>query len=145
MTEPLKPPSKPLPKPDPLTMPFWSSLNRRSMEVQRCESCGSHVFYPRGLCPSCGSRALRWTPVSGRGRIYAFTIVHRPTNAAFRADAPYILAMVELDEGVRMMTNIVGVAPDPARVRIGMPVEVVYEEVGPGTTLAKFRPVAASP
>jgi uncharacterized OB-fold protein len=144
MTDPSKLPPKPLPKPDPLTRPFWASLERRAMEVQRCEACGTYVFYPRGLCPACSSRALRWTPVSGRGRIYAFTIVHRPTNAAFRADAPYVVAMVELDEGCRMMTNIVGVAPDPSQMRIGMPVEVVYEEAGSGTTLAKFRPVEAA-
>jgi uncharacterized OB-fold protein len=130
---------KPLPKPDPLTAPFWASLRNGAMEIQRCEDCGAHVFYPRGLCSHCGSRELRWSKVSGRGRIYAFTIVHRPTHPAFRPDAPYVVAIVELEEGCRMMTNIVGIPADPIHVKIGLPVEVVYDQVVPDTVLAKFK------
>lgn len=132
--------AKPLPKPDPLTEPYWASVRRKAMEVQRCDDCGAHVFYPRGLCPHCGSRALRWTAVSGRGKIYAFTIVHRPTMSAFKADAPYIVALVELDEGCRLMTNIVNVSPDPQSVKIGMEVEVSYVEATAAITLPVFRP-----
>jgi uncharacterized protein len=131
--------SKPLPKSDPVTAPFWQSLHRGQMEVQRCDDCTSFVFYPRALCPACASRKLRWTPVSGRGRIYSLTIVHRPTNSAFKADVPYVVALVDLDEGCRMMTNIVGVDPDPAKVRIGAAVEIVYDRVTDAVTLPKFR------
>lgn len=132
--------SKPLPKSDPLTKPFWDSLDRGAMEIQRCDDCSSFVFYPRGLCPSCGSRKLSWAPVSGRGRIYSFTIVHRPTNAAFKGDTPYVVALVDLEEGCRMMSNVTSVQADPEHVRIGMPVEIVYDRVTPDTTLPKFRP-----
>ena len=134
--------AKPLPKSDPLTKPFWDSLDRGAMEIQRCNACASFVFYPRALCPGCGSRDLGWVPVSGRGQIYSFTIVHRPTNAAFKGDTPYVVALVELDEGCRMMSNVTGVQADPAHVKIGMPVEIVYDRVTPGTTLPKFRPAA---
>lgn len=132
--------SKPLPKSDPLTKPFWDSLDRGAMEVQRCEACASFVFYPRALCPGCGSRDLSWTPVSGRGRLHAFTVVHRPTNAAFKGDTPYVVALVELEEGCRMMSNLISVEADPAHVTIGMPVEIVYDRVTPDATLPKFRP-----
>lgn len=131
--------SKPLPKSDPVTAPFWESVNRGKMEIQRCDGCATFLFYPRALCPSCGSRALTWTPVSGRGHIYSMTIVHRPTNAAFKADSPYVVALVQLDEGCRMMSNIVGVDASPANVRIGMHVEVAYDKVTDQVTLPKFR------
>lgn len=134
--------TKPLPKSDPVTAPFWDSVNREALEVQRCDDCNAFVFYPRALCPSCGSRRLTWTPVSGRGRIYSMTIVHRPTNSAFKADSPYVVALVELEEGCRMMSNIIDVQADPEHVRIGMAVEIVYDRVTATTTLPKFRPVA---
>jgi uncharacterized OB-fold protein len=130
---------KPLPKSDPVTAPFWDSVTRGKMEVQRCDDCATFVFYPRALCPNCSSRKLTWTPVCGRGRIYSMTIVHRPTNAAFKADAPYVVALVELEEGCRMMSNIMGSKADPATVKIGMPVELVYDPVTEQATLPKFR------
>jgi uncharacterized OB-fold protein len=131
---------KPIPKSDPLTARFWQSLHRGSVEVQRCDGCQSFVFYPRGLCPHCGSRALQWAPVSGRGRIYSLTVVHRPTNSAFKGDTPYVVALIELDEGCRMMSNIIGVEADPAHVKIGMPVTLVYDRITDEVTLPKFKP-----
>jgi uncharacterized OB-fold protein len=132
---------KPLPKPDPLTAPLWDSVNRGKLEIQCCDDCKTYVFYPRGLCPSCGSRSLRWTPVSGRGEIHSLTIVHRPTNAAFKADVPYVVAIIELEEGCRLMSNVIGVQPDPKIVKIGMPVEIVYDRVTKETVLPKFKPL----
>lgn len=131
--------SKPLPKSDPVTAPFWDSVARGKMEIQRCDDCSTFVFYPRALCPWCSSRALSWTPVSGRGRIYSMTIVHRPTNAAFKADSPYVVALIQLDEGCRMMSNVVGANASPDDLRIGMHVEVVYDPVTDQVTLPKFR------
>lgn len=131
---------KPIPKSDPLTARFWNSVNGGAMEIQRCDDCATFVFYPRALCPACSSRALRWTTVSGRGSIYTFTIVHKPTNAAFKTDVPYVVAIVELQEGCRMMTNIIEVQPDPSFVKIGMPVEIVYQRVTDEVALPKFRP-----
>src|SRR5690349_5836436 len=101
--------TKPLPKADPVTRPFWDSLKKKKIEVQRCDDRKSYIFYPRALCPHCSSRRLKWTPVTGRGEIYTMTIVHKAPSAAFQADAPYVVALVELDEGCRMMTNIVDV------------------------------------
>ena len=135
--------SKPLPKADPVTAPFWESLHKGQLEVQRCDDCSSFVFYPRALCPHCSSRRLNWTPVSGRGHIYTMTIVHKAPGAAFQADAPYVVALVELEEGCRVMSNIVEVKADPEHVRIGMRVEIVYGSVTEAVTLPKFRPSAS--
>jgi len=137
----MTPYAKPLPKPDPVTAPFWNSLRDRRIAVQRCDDCARYVFYPRALCPHCGSRRLSWTPVSGRGAIHTLTIVEKGPGA-FRADGRYVVALVDLDEGCRMMTNIVGVEPHPDHVRIGMPVEIVYDEVTDAVTLPKFRPAS---
>ncbi len=132
---------KPLPVADPITKPFWESVRRGAMELQQCNGCGKFIFYPRGLCPHCLSDDLSWQRAQGTGEVYAFTIVHRHPNPAFGGDIPYVVAMIELAEGVRMLTNLVDVAADPATVRVGMPVEVVYDAVTDEVTLPKFRPV----
>ncbi|ASP23480.1 DNA-binding protein (plasmid) [Antarctobacter heliothermus] len=134
--------TKPLPKSDPVTAPFWDSLRRKAVEVQCCEDCNQFLFYPRAHCPACGSRALTWKPVSGRGTIYTMTIVEKTGNRNFKQDCPYVVALVELEEGCRMMSNIIDVTPAPQDVRIGMPVEIVYDAVTDDVTLPKFRPVA---
>lgn len=134
-------PRKPMPMPDPITAPFWESMKAHAMQVQHCNACGQHIFYPRGLCPNCFSSDLAWQPVSGKGNVYAFTIVHRAQNPAFAEDVPYVVAMIELEEGVRMMSNLIDVAPDPEQVKVGMPVEVVYDDVSEAITLPKFRPL----
>ncbi len=133
-------PQKPMPAADPVTKPFWDSVKNEAMELQCCNSCGKFIFYPRGLCPHCLSDDLSWKPAKGTGEVHAFTIVHRHPHPAFQAEIPYVVALIELDEGVRMMTNLVGVAPDPAEVKVGMPVEVVYEQATDEITLPKFRP-----
>jgi uncharacterized OB-fold protein len=133
--------AKPLPQPDPITKPYWDSLKSHAMRLQRCGSCGRFVFFPRALCPFCFSDALTWTPVSGRGVVHAFTVPHRHPSPAFQPDLPYVVALVELEEGPRLMTNLIDVPPDPARIAVGMPVEVVYDDVTPEVTLPKFRPV----
>ena len=94
----------------------------------------------RRFCPACGSQGCGWTQVSGRGSVYTYTVIHRGPTPAYQADAPYVIAHVELEEGPRVISNLIGV--DPAQVRIGMPVEVVFEDVADGWTLYKFRPAA---
>jgi uncharacterized OB-fold protein len=143
MSEPRPPQPKPLPQPEPLAKPYWDSLNAGALQLQRCDRCERFVFYPRALCPHCGSRALTWRRVSGRGRLHTFCIPYRHPSPAFQPDLPYVVAQVELDEGVRMMTNLVGVEPDPAGLMplIDGPVEIVYEKVNDQITLPKFRPV----
>jgi uncharacterized OB-fold protein len=129
---------KPLPEPTPISQPFWEATRKHVLSIQRCEACKDYVFYPRSLCPHCGSAELVWTQVSGCGEVYSFTVARRPTMFAFQDEVPYVIAIVELDEGPRMTTNIVGCAPES--VRIGMRVEVVFEDVSHEITLVKFQP-----
>ena len=131
---------KPLPVADPVTQPFWDGLKVDELRIKRCSDCDKAVFYPRVLCPHCGSRQLAWTVCSGRGIVYAFTSTHRGTPAAFKSAAPYVVAMVELEEGARLMTNIIDVEPSPSAVKIGMSVEIVFDKITESVTLAKFRP-----
>jgi uncharacterized protein len=130
--------NKPLPTPDPVTKPFWDSLKAHAIQLQRCGACERFIYYPRPLCPGCLSDRLEWTAVSGRGVVHAFTIPHRHPNRAFQP--PYVVALVELEEGARMMTNLVEVDPTPEAVAVGMSVEIVYDDVTAEVTLPKFRP-----
>ena len=132
---------KPLPVPDPVTQPFWDGLKAGELRIQRCMACGTAIFYPRSGCPGCGSRDIEWITASGRGTVHAFTIAHRGVPAAFKGSTPYVVAMVELEEGARLMTNLIGVDPTPEAVKIGMPVEVVFDAVTDTVTLAKFKPL----
>ncbi len=97
------------------------------------------MFYPRAVCPHCLGNDLEWRRVSGRGRLHTFTVVHRGQKG-FPIGPPYVIAIVELDEGPRMMTNLVGIDPDPAKLSIGMPVEVVFQDVSAEVALPHFRP-----
>jgi uncharacterized OB-fold protein len=131
---------KPLPRIDEESKGFWEACQRHELYLQHCRDCDTLRYYPRALCPRCLSDQVEWVRASGRGTVYAFTVTHQNQAPGFRDALPYVLAYVELDEGVRMLTNIVGCAPDD--VRIGMPVEVVFEDVTPAVTLAKFKPRA---
>ena len=135
-----KPYRKPLPRIDEEARGYWEALARHELYFQRCRDCGTKRFYPRALCPVCLSSATEWVRASGRGVVYSFTVTYQNQAPGFREEVPYVLAIVELDEGVRMMTNVVGCAPDA--VRVGMEVEVVFEDVTAEITLAKFRPVS---
>jgi uncharacterized OB-fold protein len=125
----------------PLHQPFWDSVKRHRAELQRCDACGRFRFIPTELCP-CGSAASTWTPIAGTGEVYTFTVVHRAPTPAYQADAPYVIAHVTLDEGPRMISNVVGC--EPAAVHIGMAVELTYDEVTPELTLYHFRPRGAT-
>jgi uncharacterized OB-fold protein len=129
----------PVPKPTPESAPYWLAAREGRLLIQRCDDCGRHFFYPRPLCPHCLSRAVRWVEASGKGTLHTFSINHRAPRG-FPAKGPYVVGIVELEEGPRMMTNIVGVEPDPTKLRCDMPVEVVFEPITAEITLAKFRP-----
>lgn len=133
----------PIPVPSPETRPFWEAARRHELSLPKCRACGALHYYPRGACPGCLSGDLAWERVSGKGTLHTFTIVHRGQKG-FPVPTPYVLAIVELAEGPRMMTNVVGVEADPATLRIGMPVEVVFDDVTPEVTLPRFRPVAGA-
>jgi uncharacterized OB-fold protein len=130
---------KPLPVPTPVSRPFWEGLAKGKVRLQKCDACGSWVFYPRSRCPCCLSDQLRWRDVSGKGTLYTFTIARQPTSPHFANETPQLLAVVELDEGVRLTTNLVDV--EEADIRVGMRVKPCFERVSPDITLLKFQPV----
>jgi uncharacterized OB-fold protein len=131
--------SGPIPVPTPETRPFWEAARRHELRLQRCRSCGRRFFYPRATCPYCLGADLAWERASGRGTVHTFTVVHRGQRD-FPLGTPYVIAIVELAEGPRLMTNLVDVEPNPATIRIGMPVEVTFADVSPDVALPRFRP-----
>ncbi len=131
--------TKPLPAVSNLNRPYWEGLVRRELRLQRCNKC-SRVWYPPGpWCPACWSEDHTWSALSGRGRVSSWVVFHQAYFPSFADELPYNVAEVELDEGPRLLTNLVDVAED--EIRIGLPVEIVYDTVVEGVTLAKFRPV----
>jgi uncharacterized OB-fold protein len=131
--------AKPLPEVTPESRPFWEGCRRHELLIQHCRACGDLQYYPRGVCAACWSGDLDWRASSGRGAVYTFTVVRRSQAPGFKDALPYVLAYVELAEGVQMLTTLVDV--DPARVAIGMPVAVVFDDVTPDVTLPRFRPI----
>jgi uncharacterized OB-fold protein len=132
---------RPLPQPiTPEARPYWDGLREGKLMLPRCHDCGHVFFYPRAVCPRCGSRAIAWTQASGRGRLHAFGIAQQSFNRAYRVKPPYVLAMIELEEGPRMLSNLVNVEPDPQTVRCDMPVEVVFDRLTDEITLPLFQP-----
>ena len=130
--------NKPLPHPNEVSQPFWDAAKRHELQIQRCNACGTYIFYPREACPECLAADLIWIPVSGKGKLYSYTIAQAPTHPAFADDVPYVIAIVELEEGPHITTNLVSCPPD--QVAIGMPVVASFEDVNAEMTLVKFRP-----
>lgn len=128
--------ARPLPQPSALTAPFWAAAARERLVRQVCDRCGTNVFTPQVACPACWSEALTWTPSAGRGAVYSYTVVHRAPVPGF--DPPYVLGVVDLQEGWSMLTNIVDV--DRREVTVGMPVEVAWLRASEAITLPVFRP-----
>lgn len=122
--------------------PFWDATREHRLVLQYCRADGKPVHYPREACPRCLGTDLEWRPASGRGVVYAFTVNHVPGSAKPEQQPPYVVALVDLDEGVRMMTNIVGCAP--ADVRVGIAVEVSWEPLSDGRALPVFAPSTRS-
>jgi uncharacterized protein len=133
--------TRPVPQPiTPESKPYWEGLKAGKLLLPKCGDCAHVFFYPRVLCPRCRSRRIDWIESSGRGRLHSFGIAHQSINRAFKVPLPYVLALVELEEGPRMMSNLVEVEPDPSKLKCDMPVEVVFTEVADGVTLPLFRP-----
>jgi uncharacterized OB-fold protein len=135
--------ASPLPVPAPERTPetdvFWRATAEGRLLLAHCDECGGFIWYPRALCPSCGSAAVSWIEASGRGSVYSFTVVHRAPGR-FADAVPYVTAYVELEEGPRVLTNVVGC--DPGAVYIGQPVRVVFCDTGEGCALYRFEPSA---
>lgn len=132
---------KPLPVPTPETRRYWEGTKRHELWIMRCNDCEQPYFYPRSICPHCFSRNTDWMQASGRGKLETFVINHRAPRG-FENEVPYVIAVVTLEEGPRMMTNLVDIEADPAKIKCDMPLEVVYDDVTDEITLPKFRPAA---
>jgi uncharacterized OB-fold protein len=127
----------PAPPVNPETRPFWEATAQSRLLVGQCTDCRCVIWYPRALCPECSSARTGWLEVCGAGRVYSYTVNHRG-EGPYQGCGPYVLAYVELDEGPRIMTNIVDV--DDRGLAIGMPVDVVFHGTGEGSALPRFRP-----
>jgi uncharacterized OB-fold protein len=129
----------PLPRPTPESKPFWDGCKHHELRLQRCRDCGDAYFYPRNVCPACLSANVEWFRASGHGKVHTFTVVHAGGRNP-PLELPFVLAVIELDEGVRVMSNLVGVPADPEQIRLDMPVVVEFADVTEQFTLPRFRP-----
>ena len=133
---------QPVIAPSPDAVPFWDAAQREELLLPYCASCERFFFYPRTICPGCGARDVTWRPSAGVGTVYTFCIQHRSGLPGFRDATPFVTAIVELDEGPRLTTILVDVAPDPASIACGMRVEVAFTSLEDGHVLPVFRPLA---
>ena len=123
---------------DAVTLPFWQAAAEHRLVVQRCTGCGHTRLPPAPVCPECRSAEADWKALSGRGEVYTYTVVHRPLAAG--QQLPFVIAVIALEGGggVRMISNLVSVRPED--VRVGMPVELVWEDMSAELALPRFRP-----
>lgn len=130
----------PVPEPhlDPDTARFWTATGRGVLLLQRCTACVEVIWYPRFFCPRCGGTDTSWFEASGHGTVYTFTVVRKSRRDGYATAVPYVVGYVELDEGPRILTNIVDC--DPGEVRIGQRVTVTFVPTGEGHALYRFRP-----
>ncbi|MGH8014277.1 MAG: Zn-ribbon domain-containing OB-fold protein [Candidatus Binataceae bacterium] len=129
---------KPLPLITPLNQPYWDGLRRRELRLQRCGACARFWYPPSPLCPYCWSREFAWTVVSGRGHVNSWVVFHQSYFRGYDHDLPYNAAEVELEEGPRLLTNLIDIPNE--QIRSGMRVRVAFDDVTEEITLAKFRP-----
>lgn len=127
------------PRPTPESAPFWQGCQDQKLLLQYCTVCGTHQFYPRVICANCMSEQLEWREASGRGTVETYTVVTRAVSEAYAADVPYVIALITLEEGPRMMSNVIGC--DVESVKCGVAVEVVFERWSAEITMPKFQPV----
>ena len=132
--------TKPVPVPDEITAPFFDGARDGRLMLQHCTACNEWSFPVRERCPHCFADKLEWRQSSGKGTLYTFAIMHQVMNPGFASSVPYNVCQVDLAEGVRMVSNVVGI-PNAA-LRIGMALEVFFDDVGENVRIPKFRPAA---
>jgi uncharacterized protein len=130
---------KPVPRPAPESIPYWQAARQKRLDLPRCNACGKFWFPPSRSCPHCLATEFAWTPVSGVGKVFSFVTFHRVYHPAFAQEVPYVVALIELEEGPRLLSNIVGVALEA--VRCDMPVKVVFDNVAEDVVVPKFTPL----
>jgi uncharacterized OB-fold protein len=128
--------AKPVPEPNRDSKPYWDALHEGRLVIQACAACGKLRHYPRPVCDACFSMEVTWRQASGRGRIHSWTVAHHPFHPGFKSELPYVLATVDLEEDVRMVAQLRGVAPD--EVAVGLPVEVAFDRATEELTLPVF-------
>lgn len=133
-------PPKPVPEITPEMAPFFAAAREGRLVVQRCTGCGTLWFPARPRCSACLGKEATWVPVSGRGEIFSFVVMHQAAHPAFAARVPYPVVVVQLAEGVRMLSGVTGIAPED--LRIGMPVEVAFERRSDEVSVPVFRPAS---
>ncbi len=116
---------KPLPEPSPDTQPYWDGLRQGNLRLQACNDCGKVRHYPRPVCPYCHSMAVTWVDSKGTGKVHSWTVAHHPFHPGFKAELPYALVTVELDEGVRLQAQLRGA--DASVLKLGLPVKIAFE------------------
>jgi uncharacterized OB-fold protein len=121
-----------------VAVPFWDATRDKRLLLQWCKVCSQAIHYPREVCPACLGEDLEWRESPGQGEIYAFNVMHRPGNRGMADLVPYVIALVTLDEGVRMVTNIVG--HEPGSLRVGTRVGITWEALSDGRNLPLFAP-----
>ena len=129
---------KPLPTPDTDSAAFWSGLKEGKLLLQHCLDCGHVQYYQQSLCRRCGGERLEHRAASGRGKVHSFSVVYRAPGPAFKRDVPYAVLLVDLEEGPRMISSLVGAKPES--VTFDMPVQLVCEKASDEITLPRFRP-----
>ena len=132
---------KSLPEPTPETKPFWDGTKAGELRLQRCRSCSSVYFPPRPFCPECASRSVEWFRASGKGKLHSYVINNRPAPG-FERETPYTIAVVMLDEGVKMMTNLRNVEHTPEALTLDMPLEVTFEQATEEIAIPYWKPAA---
>jgi hypothetical protein len=139
MTQQIQGYSKPLPGVDEESKPFWDFCKQHELRVQKCLQCGQLFYPPSSMCPHCQHFKTEWIKLSGKGRVYSFIKVRRANHPGFAKEVPYTAAIVETEEGPRLLSNVIGCSPED--VHIDMPVEVVFEDVTKEFSLPKFKPL----
>ncbi len=131
--------NKPLPEFRPETKPFWEAAKQHKLVIPRSKQTGEYFFYPRALSPGNDmSEDIEWVESEGKGKVWTFSIHHMGPSKAYKGEPPYVVALIEMEEGVKMMSNVVDI--DPKEVFIGMDVKVIFDDVTDEVTLPKFKP-----
>ena len=132
--------NKPVPTPQGESDFYWEKARQHELWLRKCEDCGNAYFYPRDISPCCFSKNTSWMQASGNASLYTYAIVHRAPHPGFADEAPFVTAIVELEEGPRMPTNVVIDDPTPEKLQVGMPLRVVFEDITDAIALPKFAP-----
>lgn len=130
--------TKPIPKPAPESQPYWEAAKSHTLSLPHCDACEQFWFPPSQTCPHCLSSKFSWQAVSGRGKVFSFVTFHRVYHPAFEGEVPYVVALIELEEGPRLLSNVIGIPVD--QVRCDMSVKVVFDDVSGDVTVPKFTP-----